>query len=106
MKSICIVVSSLLILSLQAQLYNCIQNAFNNNCKTKLYECTNNPECSYQLHENTHHIFLDEKSQVFPPLYFSNPLARSLYACLKDSCNLPEINEDYPRTLPFDYCLL
>lgn len=86
-------------------LYTCIKNAFTSSCKDKLYQCTNDPECSYQLHENTHHIFLDEKTEEFPPLYFSNSIARTLYGCLKSNCNLPEIDENYPKTLPFDYCL-
>lgn len=73
MKILLLAVLSLLLVPLHAvQLYTCIKNAFNNACKTKLYECTNNAECSYQLHENTQHIFLDEQSQIFPPLYFSN----------------------------------
>jgi hypothetical protein len=89
-----------------ASVYQCIDSAFNNTCKAKLYACTNTPECSYQLHENTKHIFLDQDSTVFPPLYFSHALARELYECLKKECSLPEINENYPKTLPFDYCLI
>jgi hypothetical protein len=75
-----------------ASIYSCIDSAFNNTCKTKLYSCTNNPECSYQLHENTRHIFLDQDSTVFPQLYFSNALARDLYDCLKKECSLPDID--------------
>lgn len=66
-----------------AGFYQCIDTAFNNTCKTKLYSCTNTPECSYQLHENTRHIFLEQDSTVFPQLYFSHPIARDLYDCLK-----------------------
>ncbi len=87
-------------------LYECIRGSFDGGCKSRLYDCTNTPECSYQLHENTKHIFLDAESEVFPPLYFSHPLARSLYDCLRKECALPPIDESYPKTLPFDYCLL
>jgi hypothetical protein len=89
-----------------ASIYQCIDSAFNNTCKAKLYSCTNNPECSYQLHENTKHIFLNADSETFPTLYFSNAIARELYDCLKKECKLPEIDESYPKTLPFDYCLI
>lgn len=86
--------------------YNCISKVFNTNCKSQLYTCTNDPECSYQLHENTKHIFLDTKTEVFPSLYFSNEKARDLYSCIKKECNLPEIDEQYPKKLPFDSCLI
>lgn len=86
--------------------YNCISTSFTANCKSQLYECTNDPECSYQLHENTKHIFLDPKTESFPPLYFSNQKARDLYTCIKNQCGLPEIDEGYPRKLPFDSCLI
>lgn len=89
-----------------ATYYSCIDSAFNNTCKSKLYACTNNPQCSYQLHENTKHIFLNTDSQTFPTLFFSNPIAIDLYDCLKKECSLPEIDEAYPQTLPFDYCLI
>ena len=45
MKSI-ILISILILLALptqSAEVYTCIKNAFAGNCKTKLYECTNNP---------------------------------------------------------------
>lgn len=88
------------------QLYDCINNAFQGSCKKQLYACTNNPDCSYQLHENTKHIFLNQQSTVFPLLYFSNGLARTLYECLRTTCQLPPIDENYPKTLPLDYCLM
>lgn len=89
-----------------APLYQCVDSAFGGSCKARLYACTNSPECSYQLHENTRHIFLEQDSTLFPQLYFSHPLARDLYECLRAQCGLPPIDDRYPATLPFDYCLL
>jgi hypothetical protein len=107
MNIIFVALLSFLYLSVHcSELFNCIKNSFNGSCKLQIYACTNNPECSYQLHQNTQHIFLDEKSEVFPPLYFSNKIAVDLYTCLKGACSLPAMDENYPKTLPFDFCLI
>ena len=88
------------------QYYTCISDAFNGTCKSRLYACTNDPACSYQLNMNTKHIFLDKDSKEFPPLYFSDSTAIDLYECLEKECKLPPIDSNYPKTLPFDACLL
>ena len=106
MRIALIVIASLLVFVRSESLYSCIENTFTTSCKSQLYACTNDPECSYQLHENTKHIFLDQNSIDFPTLYFSNQKARDLYSCIKSQCNLPEIDESYPKQLPFDSCLI
>jgi hypothetical protein len=68
--------------------------------------CTDNPECSYQLNENTQHIFLYPETTTFPQVYFSNNLAINLYECLKKQCSLPNINQNYPSSLAKDYCMM
>jgi len=61
MKSIVYIAVLALILSFaqSASLYKCLTSAFDATCKTQLYTCTNDPECSYQLREYTKNIFID-----------------------------------------------
>lgn len=49
---------------------------------------------------------MDVDSTTFPTLFFSSPIARELYDCLKKECSLPDIDDSYPKTLPFDTCLI
>ena len=73
MKSHIVIFTLLVLFSTptESQYYDCITQAFSGNCKGKLYACTNDPQCSYQLNMNTKHINLDKNSTSFPKLYFS-----------------------------------
>lgn len=85
---------------------SCITDAFNSTCKSQLYSCFNNSDCSYQLHTNTLHIFLRDEDTTVPPIYFSNPLAIALHECLNTKCKIGELDKAYPATLPTDYCIM
>jgi hypothetical protein len=61
------------------------------------------PTSSIKIH-NTSSWMKNQKCS--PPLYFSNKIAVDLYTCLKGACNLPAMDENYPKTLPFDFCLI
>lgn len=76
-----------------SSLYSCIQNTFTQSCKSLLYLCLNDPSCAYQIDMNARHIKLDSKSVHFPSLYLSNPDAIKLYNCMKNNCQLPEIDQ-------------
>lgn len=76
---IIIILLGLILLTTQGALKECVNNAFTNTCKTQLYQCFNTSDCSYQLHTNTQHIYINDDDKVIPKMYFSNPLAVSLH---------------------------
>lgn len=68
-------------------LHSCVTNGFTTSCKSQLYNCLNDPACSYQLDTNSKHIKLRPNSASFPSTYYSNPMAVELYQCLRKECD-------------------
>lgn len=83
-----------------------MKNAFTNTCKDQIYQCFNTSDCSYQLHTNTQHIFIQDTDIIAPKMYFSNPLGIALHKCLNDQCQIGDMDLGYPTTLPADYCVM
>lgn len=101
-----IFLSVLISLSQSINYKECITTSFNSTCKNQLYNCFNDSDCSYQLHENTKHIFLTPSTESVPSIFFSNSLAVELHKCLNQACSIGPIDSNYPKTLSSDYCIM